>query len=98
MVDPKQRIDCKWSVTDTTVFARDERTNIASATCVAWWQTLDSNQNAVVGHCDGTLTAVSLTDGRWLASWQVEESVARLDAWCGGSGVCKKDYFISYLC
>ncbi|GLV44383.1 claret [Carabus blaptoides fortunei] len=64
IVDAKQKIDCKWSLTDVTYFARHEKTPNSRPLCVIWWQTLDCNQNAIVGHDDGSISFVSLTDGQ----------------------------------
>lgn len=64
IVDGKQKIDCKWSLSDVTCFLRHDKTPNVRPTCVIWWQTLDCNQNAIVGHEDGNISFVSLTDGQ----------------------------------
>jgi hypothetical protein len=45
---------------------------------VVWWQTLDSNQNALVGYESGAIALVSLTDGRCLGCCAISEAVTRL--------------------
>lgn len=79
IVDNKQRVDCKWSLSDLTHFARHDRTPNIRGTCVVWWQTLDCNQNAIIGHEDGHVSFVSLTDGQNLGVCNISESVAQLN-------------------
>lgn len=43
-----------------------------------WWQTLDSNQNALVGYETGSIALISLTDGRFLGSCSISEPVREL--------------------
>lgn len=79
IVDNKQKIDCKWSLNDVTCFARHEKTPNSKPTCVIWWQTLDCNQNAIIGHEDGNVSFISLTDGQNLGVCTITEPVAYLN-------------------
>lgn len=78
LVDKRQKIDCKWSLTDLTQFPRNEPPINSSPTAVVWWQTLDSNQNALVGYENGRIDVISLTDGRCLGSSRMPTGVASL--------------------
>lgn len=78
IVDHKQKIDCKWSLSDVTFFARHEKTPNIKPTCIIWWQTLDCNQNAILGHEDGTISFVSLTDGQNIGACNVSSPVKHL--------------------
>ncbi|KAH1017237.1 hypothetical protein HUJ05_007910 [Dendroctonus ponderosae] len=77
IVDKKQKIDCKWSLTDVTAFPKTS--NLPNLpTCCVWWQTLESNQNALIGFDTGQILVVSLTDGRVLGGCHVTEPVVKL--------------------
>lgn len=77
IVDKKQKIDCKWSLTDVTAFPKSS--NLPNLpTCCVWWQTLESNQNALIGFDTGQILVVSLTDGRVLGGCHVTEPVVKL--------------------
>ncbi|KAK5645426.1 hypothetical protein RI129_006726 [Pyrocoelia pectoralis] len=78
LVDKRQRVDCKWSVTDLTHFCKPPSTSDSKPLSVVWWQTLDCNQNALVGYEDGIIALVSLTDGRCLATCNIGDAVTRL--------------------
>jgi hypothetical protein len=78
LADKKQKIDCKWSLNDLTHFPKHSQTPDSKPTCVVWWQTLDSNQNALVGYESGAIALVSLTDGRCLGCCAISEAVTRL--------------------
>ncbi|KAJ8917788.1 hypothetical protein NQ315_010694 [Exocentrus adspersus] len=73
-----KKIDCKWSLNDVTHFPRHFQIPEAKPTSVVWWQTLDCNQNALVGFENGAIVLISLTDGRCLGTCFITESVARL--------------------
>lgn len=79
LVDRKQKIDCKWSLTDLTHFPRPTQIPDSKPTSVIWWQTLDCNQNALVGFENGSIVLISLTDGRCLGSCSITESVKGLN-------------------
>lgn len=79
LVDKKQKVDCKWSVNDVTHFPRHPNLPDAKALCVVWWQTLDCNQNALVGYENGSIGLVSLTDGRCLGVCSINEAVVQLN-------------------
>lgn len=78
LVDKRQKIDCKWSLNDITHFPKHFQIPEAKPTSVVWWQTLDCNQNALVGFENGTIVLISLTDGRCLGSCSITESVTQL--------------------
>ncbi|XP_057652123.1 uncharacterized protein LOC130891409 isoform X2 [Diorhabda carinulata] len=79
LVDKKQKIDCKWSLNDLTYFPRPVQIPDSKPTSVIWWQTLDWNQNALVGFENGTIVLISLTDGRCLGSCNISEAVEALN-------------------
>lgn len=78
LVSKKQKVDCKWSLTDVTQFPKHPQMPDSSPTCAVWWQTLDCNQNALVGYDDGAIALVSLTDGRCLGTSHIGEPVKDL--------------------
>ncbi|XP_019873194.2 uncharacterized protein LOC109601394 [Aethina tumida] len=78
LVDKKQKIDCKWSLNDVTHFHKHNLTPNVLPTSIVWWQTLDSNQNALVGYENGAIVLISLTDGRYLGCCTITESVKQL--------------------
>nr|XP_023021233.1 uncharacterized protein LOC111509680 isoform X1 [Leptinotarsa decemlineata] len=78
LVDRKQKIDCKWALNDITHFPRHVQMPESKPTSVVWWQTLDCNQNALVGFENGAIVLVSLTDGRCLGSCTISEAVKYL--------------------
>ncbi|KAF5298189.1 hypothetical protein FQA39_LY02613 [Lamprigera yunnana] len=78
LVDKKQKIDCKWSLTDLTQFSKPTQISNSKPLSLVWWQTLDSNQNALVGYQDGTIALISLTDGRCLGTCNVGDSIIKL--------------------
>ncbi|CAG9819004.1 unnamed protein product [Phaedon cochleariae] len=78
LVDRKQKIDCKWSLNDVTYFPKHPQTPEARPTSIVWWQTLDCNQNAIVGFENGAVVLISLTDGRCLGSCSIPEAVDHL--------------------
>ncbi|KAK4876051.1 hypothetical protein RN001_012473 [Aquatica leii] len=78
LVDKRQRIDCKWSVTDLTHFPKPPQTSDSKPLCAVWWQTLDCNQNALIGYEDGTISLICLTDGRCLATCKISDSITKL--------------------
>nr|XP_015840194.1 PREDICTED: uncharacterized protein LOC103312885 [Tribolium castaneum] len=78
LTDKKQKIDCKWSLNDVTHFPKHSQTPDSKPTCVVWWQTLDCNQNALVGYESGAIALISLTDGRCLGCCAISEAVTRL--------------------
>ncbi|CAG9760775.1 unnamed protein product [Ceutorhynchus assimilis] len=78
IVDKKQKIDCKWSLTDITAFPKSSETTNALPTCCVWWQTLECNQNALIGFDSGKILLVSLTDGRVLGRCHIPERVRQL--------------------
>lgn len=78
LTDKKQKIDCKWSPHDLTYFARHSQTPDIKPTSVVWWQTLESNQNALVGYENGAIALISLTDGRCLGCCAISEGIVRL--------------------
>ncbi|KAJ8961051.1 hypothetical protein NQ314_005981 [Rhamnusium bicolor] len=77
LVDKRQKIDCKWSLNDITHFPKHFHID-AKPTTVVWWQTLDCNQNALVGFENGTIVLISLTDGRCLGSTSITEPIRQL--------------------
>lgn len=77
-MDKKQKIDCKWSLNDVTHFHKHNLTPNVLPTSIVWWQTLDSNQNALVGYENGAIVLISLTDGRYLGCCTITESVKQL--------------------
>lgn len=77
-MDKKQKIDCKWSLYDVTAFPKASQTANILPTCCTWWQTLDCNQNALIGFENGKILLVSLTDGRVLGGCEVSEPVQKL--------------------
>ncbi|KAL3269950.1 hypothetical protein HHI36_009006 [Cryptolaemus montrouzieri] len=79
LVDKKQKVDCKWSTTDLTHFPKPQQTPDRKPTAVVWWQTLDSNQNGLIGYEDGTIALISLTDGRCLGTCSVNEAITELN-------------------
>lgn len=79
IVDPKQKIDCKWSLSDATFFPRHDKTPNVKPLCIIWWQTLDSNQNAIIGHDDGSISFVSLTDGQNIGLCNIASPVQSLN-------------------
>ncbi|XP_028138515.1 uncharacterized protein LOC114332924 [Diabrotica virgifera virgifera] len=79
LVDKKQKIDCKWSLTDITHFPRPLQIPDSKPTSAIWWQTLDCNQNALVGFENGIIVLISLTDGRCLGSCTIGEIVDSLN-------------------
>ncbi|CAG9862070.1 unnamed protein product [Phyllotreta striolata] len=79
LVDKKQKIDCKWSLTDLTHFPRPAQIPDSKPTSVIWWQTLDCNQNALVGFENGAVVLISLTDGRCIGSCSITEGVKDFD-------------------
>lgn len=78
LVDNKQHIDAKWSLTDVTHFPKHPQIPDSLPTSLLWWQTLDSNQNALVGFENGAIVLISLTDGRYLGSCSITETVQDL--------------------
>uniref|UniRef100_A0A1Y1KHK1 RCC1-like domain-containing protein n=1 Tax=Photinus pyralis TaxID=7054 RepID=A0A1Y1KHK1_PHOPY len=78
LVDKRQRIDCKWSLTDLTHFSKAPNVSDSKPLSLVWWQTLDCNQNALVGYEDGVIALISLTDGRCLATCNISDVVIRL--------------------
>ncbi|XP_066245482.1 uncharacterized protein ca [Euwallacea similis] len=78
IVDKKQKIDCKWSLNDITSFPKASSTQNALPTCCVWWQTLECNQNALIGFDSGKILLVSLTDGRVLGGCDVPEAINKL--------------------
>lgn len=78
LVDKRQRIDCKWAINDLTQFSKHQLTPIAKPTAVVWWQTLECNQNALVGYESGEIALISLTDGRCLGNTSIPESVVAM--------------------
>lgn len=78
LTDKKQKIDCKWSPHDLTYFAKHPQTPDVKPTSVVWWQTLESNQNALVGYENGAIALISLTDGRCLGCCAISEEIVRL--------------------
>lgn len=78
LVDKRQRIDCKWSVNDLTHFPKHIQTPSSKPLSIVWWQTLDCNQNALVGYKDGSIGLISLTDGRCLATCNVGDAISKL--------------------
>lgn len=78
LVDKNQKVDCKWSVTDVTSFPKPSITPECRPLCAVWWQTLDSNQNALLGYENGAIVLISLTDGRCLGMCSVNEAVKEL--------------------
>ncbi|XP_030764189.1 uncharacterized protein LOC115888568 isoform X2 [Sitophilus oryzae] len=78
IVDKKQKIDCKWSLSDITHFPKISLLPNALPTSCAWWQTLECNQNALVGFDSGNILLVSLTDGRVLGGCSIPEAVTTL--------------------
>lgn len=78
LVDKRQVIDCKWSTNDVTHFPKHHQAPDGKPTSLVWWQTLDSNQNALVGYESGAIALISLTDGRFLGSCSISEPVKEL--------------------
>ncbi|KAF7273866.1 hypothetical protein GWI33_013444 [Rhynchophorus ferrugineus] len=78
IVDKKQKIDCKWSLSDITHFPKISPLPNFLPTCCIWWQTLECNQNALVGFDCGNIVLVSLTDGRVLGGCTIPEPVKKL--------------------
>lgn len=78
LVDKRQVIDCKWSTNDLTYFPKPNQAPDGKPTSLVWWQTLDSNQNALVGYETGAIALISLTDGRFLGSCSISEPVKEL--------------------
>ncbi|KAL1494566.1 hypothetical protein ABEB36_010144 [Hypothenemus hampei] len=78
IVDKKQKIDCKWSLTDVTSFPKISKSPHSHPTCCVWWQTLDCNQNALVGFNYGKILLVSLTDGKVLGECHIRDGVTKL--------------------
>ncbi|KAJ8969559.1 hypothetical protein NQ317_016591 [Molorchus minor] len=78
LVDKRQKIDCKWSLNDVTHFPKQFQLSDEKPTTIVWWQTLDCNQNALVGFENGTIILISLTDGRYLGSCSITEAVKKL--------------------
>lgn len=64
---------------DATFFARHDKTPNVKPLCIIWWQTLDSNQNAVIGHEDGSISFVSLTDGQNIGLCNIASPVQSLN-------------------
>lgn len=63
---------------DITYFPKHVNTPESKPLCAVWWQTLECNQNALVGHENGSIGLISLTDGRCLGSCSVNEAVTHL--------------------
>nr|XP_022917889.1 uncharacterized protein LOC111427131 [Onthophagus taurus] len=78
LVDKKQKIDCKWSVTDLTHFPKHPLAPDSKPLCAIWWQTLECNQNALIGYENGSIGLISLTDGRCLGYCTISEPVIQL--------------------
>ncbi|XP_060528037.1 uncharacterized protein LOC132703033 [Cylas formicarius] len=78
IVDNKQKIDCKWSLSDITQFHNTSQICSVRPTSCVWWQTLDCNQNALVGYENGAIVLFSLTDGRCLGTCSIPEPVKKL--------------------
>lgn len=78
LTDRKQKIDCKWSLTDLTHFPKHSQTPDSKPTALVWWQTLESNQNALVGYENGAIALISLTDGRCLGCCAIPETITSL--------------------
>ncbi|XP_017773369.1 PREDICTED: uncharacterized protein LOC108560363 [Nicrophorus vespilloides] len=78
LVDKKQKVDCKWSLSDVTHFSKHQNVPEFKPKCVIWWQTLDCNQNALVGYENGNIALISLTDGRCIGVCSVTDSVRQL--------------------
>lgn len=80
ILDPEQKIDCKWAVNDLTHFPKTSRSpENATPGCVIWWQTLECNQNAIIGYDTGELCFVSLTDGQVIGTTQITGPVTSLN-------------------
>ncbi|XP_050304400.1 uncharacterized protein LOC126741961 [Anthonomus grandis grandis] len=79
IVDKKQKIDCKWSLTDITAFPKCSQIPNLLPTCCVWWQTLECNQNALIGFQTGKILLVSLTDGRVLGECNIPEAIRGLN-------------------
>ncbi|XP_025828979.1 uncharacterized protein LOC112904044 [Agrilus planipennis] len=78
LVDRKQKVDCKWSLNDVTHFPKHSQAPESKPQCIVWWQTLDCNQNALVGYENGAIGLISLTDGRCLGVCSVSEDISKL--------------------
>lgn len=78
LVDKKQKIDCKWSLSDITYFPKHPQSPEARPTTIVWWQTSDSNQNAIVGYDNSRLALISLTDGRCLNCCGISEPIKEM--------------------
>ncbi|XP_044753583.1 uncharacterized protein LOC123312995 [Coccinella septempunctata] len=79
LVDRKQKVDCKWSISDLTHFFKPPQSPDCKPTSLVWWQTLDSNQNALVGYENGVIVLISLTDGRLISTCTVNETITELN-------------------
>lgn len=90
LVDKKQKIDCKWSITDVTHFPKNPQFPDAKPTSLIWWQTSDSNQNALVGYENSKIALISLTDGRCLSTCCISEPITHLH-------LCQ-DYSLDSVC
>lgn len=78
LVDKTQKIDCKWTVNDLTQFPKHQLTPTAKPTCVLWWQTIECNQNALIGYESGELALISLTDGRCVGNTAIAEHIVEM--------------------
>lgn len=65
-------------MSDLTHFPKHQHTPSSKPSAVLWWQTLDCNQNAMVGYETGEIALISLTDGRCLGTCSVRQSVQSL--------------------
>lgn len=79
LVDKKQKVDCKWSIHDLTHFPKPPQVTEAKPTSLVWWQTLDCNQNALIGFENGNISLISLTDGRCFGSCAITETILQLN-------------------
>ncbi|XP_045473518.1 uncharacterized protein LOC123679961 [Harmonia axyridis] len=79
LVDKKQKVDCKWSTSDLTHFFKPPQSPDSKPTSLVWWQTLDSNQNALIGYENGTIVLISLTDGQFISTCTVYEAITELN-------------------
>lgn len=78
LVDKRQKIDCKWSLSDATYFAKHPQSPDGRPTSIIWWQTSDSNQNALVGYENSKIALISLTDGRCLNCCGIGEPIKEM--------------------
>lgn len=79
LVDKRQKVDCKWSISDLTHFFKPTQSPECKPTSLVWWQTLDSNQNALIGYENGVIALISLTDGGFISSCTVNQTITELN-------------------